>query len=728
MPGGPDGSGLPATMAPQGSRGPVLRVHAFASGMRQFGAVAVASSASTGIDTDTGVAAAIRILAARWALHADLADVRAAKTQQDRWFNVMDAQLRVLDRERQKFVAVVSQSDTFLLVVAPSGEVTWWNHALAARLGLEDQPRTGSITVDDAWGRLGMAAPPYGSHRCPVTRAFRENEISHEEYIHVSGETRRNLYVKFLPIKGPDGKAAEILVIVHDLTDLALLRRSEARYRHLFELNPDAMLMVDPDGDRVVLANAVASKLLGWSSSEILGLSLAGLHEESDWPTARAEYDRVLVGGPPVARECAIVTHDGRHMPANVSAARFDLDGRPVLLLEIRDVSATKLLEAELRHSQKMEAVGRLAGGVAHDFNNILSVILGKAELLAARAGTDPKAQDTIEAIRRSALRGSLLTRQLLAFSRKEVVKREPVDLCEVVRDVDALFASVLGERTALKAEIAGRCGVRADRGQMEQVLMNLIVNARDAMPTGGTITVRVRADEVAPGSTERHGKYAGPSGSVTVLEVQDEGVGMDQATKSRVFEPFFTTKARGEGTGLGLSTVYAIVKEGGGGIEVDTRPGGGTMFRIRFPRVELDEPAPPAEAGSPRASDQAGRRILLVEDQEDVREMTAEALSINGYDVTTAANGEQALALCTGDAADDFELLLTDVVMPGMSGGELAQRVRHFHPGTRVLYISGYNDDAIVRHGVSVSEAEFLQKPFTLDALARKVRDILEP
>ena len=709
-----------------GARGRV-RLIPFGVSDRRFGIAALAMRVG---DDDTAFDAAdqvVRAIAARWASQVDLVDVRAAKAQQERWFNVLDAQLRVLDRERQKFVAVVNQSDTFMLVVDPEGKVPWMNHALVAWLERDGAARSAIPTIAEIWTKLELDAPTPGSARCPITRAFRENVVLHEEFSPTAGSARRSLYLTFLPITGPDGKPAEVLTMIQDVSDLEVLRRSEARYRHLFERSPDAMLMCEPDSGHVILANPVASKLTGWSPRDIVDVTLETLHDPKDWPAARAEYEGVMAQDVSVVREWTLVAQDGRRFVANVSATRFDLDGRPVLLLELRDVSETKLLEAELRHSQKMEAVGRLAGGVAHDFNNLLSVVLGKAELLASRTGEDGRARDTIEVIRKAALRGSLLTRRLLAFSRKEVVKREAFDIGEIVREIQELSSHLLGERVVLRTDIVDGCGVCADRGQLEQVLMNLVVNARDAMPQGGTIWISVRAEE-SPGtaSVNEADVPSAPDGRTVVLEVRDDGMGMDSSTQQRMFEPFFTTKARGEGTGLGLSTVYGIVKESGGGIDVKSRPGQGTVFRITFPRVELASRANAPLPGKTLGPPSAGGRILLVEDEEDVRSMAAEALELEGHTVTSAANAEEALAIWarTGQA---FELLLTDVMMPGMSGGELAQRVLRSRPATRVLYMSGYNDDAIVRQGLSVSEADFLQKPFTLEALARKVRGALD-
>ncbi|MFN8177415.1 MAG: ATP-binding protein [bacterium] len=719
-----DGAPSSATLRPLREGQHQVRLSPFGVGERRFGIVALVLGDDPGRPVPAAADACARALAARWATQVDLADVRQAKAQQERWFNVLDSQLRVLDRERQKFVAVVNQSDTFMLVVDPAGKITWMNHALTDWLEHDGGARASSAMIASLWAQLALEAPEPWSSRCPIARAFRENVVVHEEF--TTSSARRSLYLTFLPIKGPDGKPAEVLAMIQDLSDLEVLRRSEARYRHLFERSPDAMLMCEPGTGRILLANPVASKLTGYSAREISELTLETLHDPRDWSTARAQYESVLERDALLVCEWNLLTKDGWRIVANVCATRFDLDGRSVLLLEIRDVTQTKLLESEVRHSQKMEAIGRLAGGVAHDFNNLLSVVLGKAELLASRVSDDPKSRDTIDAIRKSALRGSLLTRRLLAFSRKEVVKREVFDLGDAVRDIEELAHHLLGERIALRTEIVAGCGILADRGQIEQVLMNLVVNARDAMPRGGTITILVHPEAASPDTSPGREALSRPDGPHVVLEVRDEGIGMDSSTQARLFEPFFTTKARGEGTGLGLSTVYGVVKECNGGIEVTSRPGEGATFTIRLPRAELAARAPDPQAGSPGSLPTSGGRILLVEDEADVRAMAMEALELEGYSVTAAASGEEALTIWAR-CGDSFEILLTDVMMPGISGGELARQVLQKRPNTRVLYMSGYNDDAIVRQGLSVSEADFLQKPFTLEALARKVREALE-
>ncbi len=655
------------------------------------------------------------LVASRWIAARELADVRSEKAQQESWFKTMDEQIRVLDRERQKFVAVVNQTDTFMFVVTPDLVVSWVNHALARHwetIGVSGGPGAG---LTDAWSILGIDAPEPGSAECPVRRALAEKAVSHEELQRAQDGEIHDLYLTFLPIQGPDGAAAEVLVMIQDLSGLEVLRRLEARYRRLFERSPDGMVMVDPEGERILLANQAMARMTGLDREELLRRPLTALHPDTEWEVVRSALAEAVSSDRGATAEWHVKRQEGKPVIASVTATRFESDGRVVALVQYRDVTEKRMLEMELHHSQKMEAVGCLAGGVAHDFNNLLTVILGQSELLAKRVEADSGLHGVTQTIRRSALRGSLLTRRLLAFSRKEVVKAEVLDFTEVVRNIATLLDNLLGEQVRLATELDGPpCFIRADVGRMEQVVMNLALNARDAMPDGGVLSLRVR-----------------PDGRDAMLEVSDTGVGMDAATQSRIFEPFFTTKKAGEGTGLGLSTVYGIVEQASGIIDLQSEPGEGTTVRIRFPLASTTTRAPQRPPPDPVASAGGGdltsgcERILLVEDEGDLREMASEALELAGYEVVAAEDGESALELCRGGA--DFQLLLTDVVMPGMSGGELAQRIRSTRREARVLYMSGYNDDAIVRQGVSVDEASFIQKPFTLDALTRKVRQLLD-
>jgi len=702
-----------------------------ASGAEPLGAVTLAFPNAPVRDGDFDASVVERLVemfATRVAAGREAAAHRAEKARYERWFRTLDSQLRLLDRERQKFVAVVNQSDTHMVVVNAQCEVQWVNNAMAARL---ERSRLGASWVGrsltEVWDTLEMSAPSCGSEACPVTLAFRDNRVVHEEMHLANGVERRNLYLTALPIKGPDGSAEEVLLMIQDLSDLEVLRRSETRYRHLFERSPDAMIMVEPASGRLALANPVASRLTGWSPRELAGLSVEMLHEPADWPHARTVYEEVFARPDPVTTECILRTKDGERLVANMTATRFELEGQAVALVEFQDVTDRKRLESELRHSQKMDAIGRLAGGVAHDFNNILTIILGQSELMLNKLGEGDRLRRTAESIEKAAVRGSLLTRQLLAFSRKELVKHEIVDLRAAFAGIESMLRTLIGEDVELIVHNEGdECRVRADRGQIEQVVMNLAVNARDAMPQGGQLTVDIRREEAPVGG---RGEEPGP---VAVLRVTDTGLGMDAATKARLFEPFFTTKAQGKGTGLGLSSAYGIVREAGGDIAVASQPGQGTTFTIRFPlvieeggiaeRVSRVSRILSREQGNARGTE----CILLVEDEDDVRELATEALEMNGYSVHAAASADDAIdQIILYDVPID--LILTDVIMPGLSGGELAQRVTACRPSARVLYMSGYNDDAIVRHGVSDSDAAFIQKPFTIEGLTTRVREILD-
>ena len=385
---------------------------------------------------------------------------------------------------------------------------------------------------------------------------------------------------------------------------------------------------------------------------------------------------------------------------------------------------ARERLEQELRQAQKMEAIGQLAGGVAHDFNNLLSVILGYTVLaIDGLPATDPLRPD-LEEIAKAARRASDLTRQLLAFSRKQVIKPHVLDLNQVVTGLERMLRRVVGDDVTLTIRRADDLGqTLADPGQLEQVLMNLVVNARDAMPTGGSLVIETRNAELGPdGAPERPG---GPASGYVVLSVTDSGVGMDEATRTRIFEPFFTTKDQGKGTGLGLSTVWAIARQSGGLVEAESAPGRGTTLTVYLPRVagELDEaPAAPAAPVTLRGTE----TILLVEDDEQVRTLVRDVLYRNGYQVLEAQNGGEAF-LISEQHRSLVHLLLTDVVLPRMSGRELAERLRRQRPELRVLYVSGYTQDSVIDQGVLETGAPFLSKPVMPEELLRQVRAVLD-
>jgi CheY-like chemotaxis protein/two-component sensor histidine kinase len=371
-----------------------------------------------------------------------------------------------------------------------------------------------------------------------------------------------------------------------------------------------------------------------------------------------------------------------------------------------------------------MEAVGQLAGGVAHDFNNLLTVITGYSDLMLRRLDNESPFRSSLEEIKKAGERAASLTRQLLAFSRKQVLQPKVLQLNAIVADVDKMLRRLIGEDidslTLLEPSL-GR--IMADPGQIEQVILNLAVNARDAMPTGGKITIETANIFLNEEYARKH--VAVQSGWYVMLAVSDTGCGIDAETQVRMFEPFFTTKEQGKGTGLGLSTVYGIVKQSGGNIRVYSELGKGTTIKIYLPRI--DEVIESNEAhGAPAELPQGRETVLVTEDEEQVRQMIRMILEMNGYHVLETGGGEEALAIYK-EHEGQIDLVMTDVVMPQMSGRELAQSLEVLHPGIKVLYMSGYTDDAIVRHGLLDHEIAFLQKPFTPDALMRKVREVLD-
>jgi two-component system, cell cycle sensor histidine kinase and response regulator CckA len=380
--------------------------------------------------------------------------------------------------------------------------------------------------------------------------------------------------------------------------------------------------------------------------------------------------------------------------------------------------------EARLRQATKMEAVGRLAGGVAHDFNNLLTAILGYSNLVLDELGPDHPSRPDVEQIRHAAESAASLTRQLLAFSRRQLLQPQILDLNSVVGRMETLLRRMIGEHIRLDTALAPSVAcISADQGQLEQVLMNLAINARDAMPTGGTLVISTRDVEVGPDLARVHRGLA--PGSYVMLEVSDTGSGMDDAVMANLFEPFFTTKKRGEGTGLGLATVYGIIKQSGGYIAVRSRPGEGSTFSLFLPKTD-QEKAVHATTEKEAASIGGTETILLVEDQPEVRAIARTILSRHGYRVLEATGGREALALVAGDTGP-IHLLLTDVVMPAIGGQELASQLKPARPDLRVLFASGYTDDALVQQGVLQPGADLIQKPFTREALLQKVRAVLD-
>jgi PAS domain S-box-containing protein len=519
-----------------------------------------------------------------------------------------------------------------------------------------------------------------------------------------------------------DGALTVTICIARDVTDR---KRADAELRRLclirdqqFENSP--LSFVEWDGRlRVARWSKQAERTFGWTAAEATGRTAddLGLVHEDDAAIAREKIDELMAGVP--FNTCANRgrTKDGRvvHIEWYNSTLLDDL-GRVVCVVslghditdQVRDEERRRKLEDQVRQSQKMEAVGRLAGGVAHDFNNLLTVINGCAELLLREAAVGDGAHELVDEIRRAGEQAASLTKQLLAFGRRQIVAPTVLDLNDVVREVEKMLRRLIGEHIELAVEL-DPTGVRvkADPGLLTQLLMNLAVNSRDAMPQGGTLTIRTAL-----------------AGNRVVLSVADTGVGMDAATRARIFEPFFTTKPVGEGTGLGLATVHTIVQQAGGAIAVESELGRGTTFRIDLPVCHDMTPA--RTTVCVRRSDLRSREtILLVEDEDLVRSLARRVLEGRGYQVHAAPCGAEALEMFDRLPGRP-DLVVTDVVMPGMGGRELAEQLRGRQPGLRVLFMSGYTTDEVLRQGIEAEAVHFLQKPFTPDSLARKVRDVL--
>ncbi|MDB4875611.1 MAG: sensor protein [Gemmatimonadetes bacterium] len=502
------------------------------------------------------------------------------------------------------------------------------------------------------------------------------------------------------------------------------LRESELRYRQLVDQSPDAIVV--HRGGRIVFANAVTASLLGAANSaDLVGRSLLDLVHSADREEVKRRIATILKSRKrsPLT-EIRLLTLDRREVIVEVSGTAVVFDGEPAVQTFARDVTQRKLLEDQFRQSQKMEAVGRLAGGIAHDFNNLLTVITMYTEVTLAGMGQhDPKRAD-MEGIRHAATSAGHLTRQMLAFSRKQVLAPRKLDVNEAIVGVTRMLDRVLGEDVEIVTQLRPEIGpIWADGGQLEQVLVNLAVNARDAMPDGGTVRIETSEVTLARGSASPRAVV--PAGSYVLLVVADTGAGMTDETKASIFEPFFTTKQPGHGTGLGLSTVYGIVKQSGGYIWVSSELGRGTRFELYFPRYGGSEAAVGEPASESALASVCDASILLVEDDAMVRLALQRILQSVGYSVMEAASAPEAIALF---AANDgkFDLVITDMMMPVMTGAELVRDLRTRHPALRTIIMSGYSEEVTSREWRLPPNSVFLEKPIASGNLLRCVGDVL--
>jgi len=773
----------------------------------------------------------------------------------ERWFRTMDNQVRILERERQKLLALVNTTDAGFLVVDSSLKITWANEAFVKRFG----PGLHLSSILGAKCNQILCKQAHICEVCPGPKTFISGGVVHYEVRLDLGGEPRQIYVTAMPIKSPEGRISEAFIMLQDITDLEVLRRSqealkasEQKFRTVISKAPLILFALDKNGI-IILSEGKGLEPPGLKPGQVIGQSVFELYKDvpqflenirralkgeefscvvklkgqayDSWyapirgrkgevtgvigvanditERTRAEealqqvelqYKELvetiqviawradaktfkfnfvskeaekLLGYPieqwtsdanfwrdhihPDDREWAISyclksTQD--RMPHEFEYRMLAADGKIVWLRDIvriivEDGQVKELIgvmvditegkkveealyksEEQLRQAQKMEAIGRLAGGVAHDFNNLLTIIMGRCQLLLRKFGAEETLNRDINLILSTSERAALLTKQLLAFSRKQVLQPRVLDLNEVVSDMDKMLRRMIGEDIELVTVLAKNLGkVKADPGQVSQVILNLVVNARDAMPSGGKMTIET--DNVEINQKNQHLYSVAEIGSYVNLTVNDTGSGIEPETLPQIFEPFFTTKEKGKGTGLGLATVYGIIKQSGGHIWVNSLPKQGATFKVYLPKVE-ETVEPKVQISEKVKQKGALETILLVEDESDVRELIGDLLRENGFTVLEAGHSGEALEICQ-KYERPIQLLLTDVVMPQMSGPELAKLLVPMRPEIRVLFISGYTDTAVVSQGWLAPGTAFLQKPFTQEILVNKIREVLD-
>ncbi len=626
-------------------------------------------------------------------------------------------------RDEQLFRAAVNASPSGMVMIDADARITLCNRVLAGMFGYAEGDLIGQP--------LDMLVPQrYRERHNVLTAAFffhpgsRQMGAGRELIaLHADGH-EFPVEIGLNPLQLDD--APHVLASIIDITTRRrtqeqLLER-EARWRILMDHASDGINIVNAEGI-VQDVNPRMCELLGVAREDIIGhhISEFSIRETAAEATGHMHQLARHSGGGP--RRTELRRGDGSSVVVDFSSSAVSLGGEELFVAIGRDMTAHLQLENQLRQAQKMEAVGRLAGGVAHDFNNLLTVISGNIELLRDQFAAGTEHHDMMGEIAQASRRAAELTRQLLAFSRQQMLAPRILNLPDLVHSTERMLRRLIGEDVQLVTRCAqDTAPVRADPGQIEQVILNLAVNSRDAMPDGGTITIETRTLDLHEREVGENATLAG--GRWVLLAISDTGTGMSDEVKANIFEPFFTTKDPGKGTGLGLATVYGIVKQSEGFVAVDSEQNHGTTFRVYLPAASVPEFV--AQEQTPLTAPGGSERLLLVEDDELVRSLARRALERRGYAVLEAADPDQALAMAAAET-QPIELLLTDVIMPGMSGRALAERLTAFRPGVRVLYTSGYTDEAILRLGVLEHGLAFLQKPYTPESLARKVREVLD-
>jgi len=610
-------------------------------------------------------------------------------------------------------------TDGIVLLEKREGHIVHANPAAETMLGYSAAEYVGKM-LEDIGVPLNMSDFP------TIMESLNKRGILNYKNVPVKTKSGQNIYADIYMVDRASLAQCNIRDITNHKKAEQGLKESEERYRIIFEGASEGILVADMETRRFRYCNPAICGMLGYSEEELIGLCVTDIHPKESLDHVLAEFEAQARGDKVLAPSLPCLRKDGSVVFADVQTTAAVIDGRECNVGFFTDVTQRRQIEAQLRQTQKMEAIGTLAGGVAHDFNNILTTIIGYADLMLMDIDTDKPLTEEIEEIKIAGERAAALTRQLLAFSRKQIVEPKIMDLNKLLTGIEKMLVRLIGEDIEiLMIQEPALWKVEIDPGQMEQVIMNLAVNAKDAMPSGGKLTIETVNMDLNDNYFDEHGIVEKQPGSYVVLTVSDTGIGMDKGVQEHIFDPFYTTKEKGKGTGLGLSTIYGIVKQNNGFIWVYSEPGQGSTFKIYLPKVKRD--VKEEEKGQTTVENLSGSEtVLIVEDDTSIRKLAQKSLQPHGYRVLVAENGEDALKI-SKEHEGTIDLIITDVVMPKMGGKETADRLQALHPQMKVIYMSGYTDNAIVRHGVLASGLNFLEKPFSPRALARKVREVLD-